>query len=271
MKVPIGNHSPAHAILPVRMLSFHPRSTAPGHVDRQPRQIAGVTVAPIAPVRRAPNTLGAPAGSSLRRDYPVDSNTRTPVMGLAGSRPVTIHAEPAQSPTSDGAPAPARTVQAGRPNPTDRSAPTHSTYTGQAYPATGQSHPVPTNRPAATMDHPTTVARPMPASRPTTADQPSNLHPAYNGRQDSGRDASRAQPGSAPQPSRPVEQAAPPHQTYMPPPASSSAPAPHPAYTPPPVQAPSHPTYTLPPASAPSPSRATPSQPAPAAQPHSHR
>jgi hypothetical protein len=271
VKVPVGNHSPAHTILPVRMLSSHPRSTAPEHVDRQPRQIAGVTLAPIEPVRRAPTTLGAPAGSSLRRDYPVDSKTRTPVMGLAGTRPVTVHTEPAQYPTSDRSPAPARTVQADRPGPTDRSAPTHSSYTGQAYPATGQSHPVPTDRPAATTDHPTPVARPMPASRPTTADQPSNLHPAYNGQGNSGREASRAQPGSAPQPSRPVEQAASSHQTPTPPPAPSSTPVPHPTYTPPPAPVPSHPTYTPPPASARPPSRATPSQPAPAAQPHSPR
>jgi hypothetical protein len=57
-------------------------------VERGPRQIAGTTATPIRPVHGGvPVTNGNAAGSTLRRDFPIDSSTKAPVMGNASTTP----------------------------------------------------------------------------------------------------------------------------------------------------------------------------------------
>ncbi|HEY4382676.1 MAG TPA: DUF6600 domain-containing protein [Acidobacteriaceae bacterium] len=72
----------------------------PGGVNRGPgtvpvrsgmRRIGGISAARIEPVGRDARTQhDGVAGASLRRDYPVDSRTKAPVLGLASTRPAMV-------------------------------------------------------------------------------------------------------------------------------------------------------------------------------------
>ena len=212
--VPVGGHGPTRPILPVRPTSPMPRSVASGIGQHGPRQIAGATVAPIEPVRRGYNSGGAAVGSSLRRDYPVDSQTRTPVLGLAGTRPVIVRTSPGQRPIDQRPPAADRPVTAERPT-ADRPVTVHPPNSGHSYPGREQSRPA---QGARSEPSSTQVPRPVPQNPSSQRNAP------------------------APQPTAE-------HPTYSPPPASAPAPQ-HPTYSPPPERAPEHPTYSPPPAPA---------------------
>ena len=189
--IPEAGRSPAHPILPIRLTSSTPRSilSAPGQTG--PRRIAGVTVAPIEPVRRGFDPVGEAVGSSLRRDYPVDARSRTPVLGLAGTRPAVVRTYPGQQP------APERPDTAQRPAMVDRPVPMHPPYTGQSYPAREQSRPVQGVRSEPSPQ----IQRTAPQSAP-----PQRIW---------------SQPAEHPNYSQPV----PSHPTYSPPPASAPAPS----------------------------------------------
>lgn len=83
--VPIGVGRPLKPVLPVHLLNG---TQAPKPVGRPSgvRQIAGVTASPI------PRTQGAARGtnSALDRDFPVDSKTKAPVLGLASTSPTAV-------------------------------------------------------------------------------------------------------------------------------------------------------------------------------------
>ena len=251
--VPV-HHGPEKPLLAVHSGNTYRGGTFSPIGERRSRQIGGVTATPIVPVRRGVASGGTALGSSLHRDFPVDSKTRTPVLGIAGTRP-------ANMPSASGT----------RPN-TDRPAriqpPATAIWPPQASePArTGQSHPASAARPEPSSPQfrrvDPSVAAPRsapppsrPAEHPTYAPPPSQPvpHPTHTP-----RPAQPAEhPTYAPPPSQPA-----PHPTYTPPP---SRPAEHPTYAPPPSQPAPHPTYTRPP-SAPSRSPSTPSSPTPSAR-----
>jgi hypothetical protein len=88
IRVPAPGPHPIRPVLPVR--TYQPVNT-PQSVHYVQRQIAGKTVTPIAPSRGSFNPSDRTAGSSLRRDFPVDSATHTPVLGLASTTPAAVH------------------------------------------------------------------------------------------------------------------------------------------------------------------------------------
>ena len=195
LHIPVAGRSPARPILPIRLTSSAPRSIPSDPGEHGPRRIAGVTVAPIEPVRRGFNPGGEVVGSSLRRDYPVDSRSRTPVLGLAATRPAVVHTYPGQRPAAE------RPDTAERPAMGDRPVSMHPPYTGQSYPAREQSRPVQGVRSEPSSPQ---IQRPVPQSAPPQrSSSPPAEHPTYS-------------------------QPAPSHPTYSPPPASAPAPA-HPA------------------------------------------
>jgi hypothetical protein len=248
--VPV-RHGPEKPLLPVH----HDRGTAFAGAgnhrtgDHGPRQIGGVTATPIAPVFRGASPGGTAIGASLHRDFPVDSRTRTPVLGVAGTRPADIHPNSGARPNGARPQPPAASVW-----PSTSGA----ARTGQSRPGASSARPdpsspqfqrpnpnVPTPRSAppssASPAHPTYTPPSQPAPHPTYTPPPSRSteHPNYT---------------------PPPSQAAP-HPTYTPPP---SRPAEHPTYTPPPSQPAPHPSYSPPPPSHPAPAPA--SAPAPAAR-----
>ena len=82
-----GGRSPARPVLPVRGTHApQPPQRRFTPVERGPRQIAGTTATPIRRVHGGvPVTNGSAAGSTLRRDFPIDSSTKAPVMGNAST------------------------------------------------------------------------------------------------------------------------------------------------------------------------------------------
>jgi hypothetical protein len=194
------------------------------------RTIDGVAVAPIRPVGRKPDGNDNHVSSALRRDFPIDSTSRAPVLGAVSTSPIVVH------PTSA-----LRTNQARPYNPEVPAAeqPQQAPYTrnaGQSYPSGGQY-------------------RGAHEAAPT---QPSNQgQPNQGQRQEQQtRPTERNSFRPVPPPANPNPQPA--HPTYTQPP----APAPHPTYNPPPQPAPApHPTYTPPPSP-------PPSAPPPAPAPH---
>ena len=80
IRVPVPGRGPERPLIPVH--TFRPLPTA-RPVQQGPRRIAGLTATPIAPLHANSNSGGVATGSSLRRDYPVDSKTHAPVLGLA--------------------------------------------------------------------------------------------------------------------------------------------------------------------------------------------
>jgi hypothetical protein len=243
-----------------------PPGTAP--VRSGMRTIAGVSVAPIKPIGgRAIPTDGV-AGASLRRDFPVDAQTRTPVLGLASTRPAIVRGPGGAYPVGQRP----GSVQVQTVPPQSRPA-TYPTNGGQAYPAGGQSRQGPGNRaqqPSAQGQRP--VQQNAPVQR--NAQQP--LAPTIY-------------PTPTPAPSQPTYSAPaapqPEHRSYSPPPSSAPSrpanPAPpavqpeHRSYSPPPSSEPSRPANSAPPApqpehrSAPEPSRPSASSPPPASPPPS--
>src|SRR6266702_1005394 len=192
--VPNGGHSPARPILPVGMTS-HPRSEPSRSGEHGPRQIAGMTVRPIQPAHRDYNNPGSTAvGSSLRRDYPVDSQTRTPVLGLAGTRPVIVNTSPGPRPMDQRPPAADRHVTAGgvgaeRSNQPQRPVVVYPPNSGQSFPGHEPTRPTqgvrsdqqPSQipRPVQPSSQPQHTA-PPPAEHPTYSPPPASVHPSYS-------------------------------------------------------------------------------------------
>ena len=195
IRVPPPGHGPQRPLVQVHTyLPSRPSPTA-RPVQYGQRQIAGVAASAIAPVHNNPNFGGVPTGASLRRDYPVDSQTRTPVMGLAGTRPAVVYSPGAQP----GASRPARGLA---PVPAPR-------------PATSYSEP---SRPAETPGGPG-----FPAQRNAPPPSQPTAHPTYS------PPPARYTPAPAPRYSPPPSP--PPAPRYSPPP--SPPPASHPSSPPP--------------------------------------
>jgi hypothetical protein len=212
IRVPVPGRGPERPLIQIH--TFRPLPTA-RPVQPGRRQIAGLTATPIAPLHVNSNSGGVATGSSLRRDYPVDSQTHAPVLGLAGTRPAVVYAAPG----SQSAGRAARSLSPATP-------------TSRPAPATSYSEPA---RPAAA----------TPATRPTySAPQTRPSQPRYT--------PPPSQPRSTPPPSQP-RYAPPPSQPsaprYTPPP----SPPPAPRYTPPPP--PPAPHYSAPPPSSIAPAR----------------
>jgi hypothetical protein len=240
--------------LPVQVKAWHRQEPSGGERadphrggdQNDPRRIAGVTVTPIKPVDRGPIGDGNHASSSLRRDFPIDSATRAPVLGLASTSPVVVHT------TSGLRPAPARSENPEVPAGTRRqsSSPPDGV---RSYPAGGQYR----DRSAQDLGAPATSPG-LPSSqgqRQVTPNMPID------------RGSSRPvpqPPASGQQQTHPTYTPPPPpaHTTYAPPP-PQPPPVSHPVYSPPPSPPPpaSHPTYSPPP-SPPAPSRPQSSGPA---------
>ena len=256
-----------------------------GHAENAPvrsgmRQIGGVAAARIQPIGRDAAPHDGTTGASLRRDFPVDSRTRTPVLGLASTRPAMVRGstgsyetgprrgnvqvqtvQPANQPVYGGQQAPATggDGRQGRGNRSDQAA--GQNQRGQ------QNAPSQPLAPTIYPNSPSAPAAPQPEYRrytPPPASTPAPQTPQPEHRQYT------PPPASAPAPQAPQPE----HRQYTPPPASAPAPqAPQPEhrqYTPPPASTPApqapqpeHRQYSPPPASAPSP------PPAPAAPSHS--
>jgi hypothetical protein len=200
---PPGPH-PVHPVVPVHTTTVVQPPVRATTVQPGPRQIAGVTATPIKPVASGVVSGSGAAGSSLRRDFPVDSATRTPVMGLASTSPTAVH-------TNQGLSAPGGRPATALPSPGVQ--PTASPYGGQTRPAAGvRSAPssAPTPRPVQQSAPAPRSATPQPQPAPRTYSPPPPApHPTY----------------TPPAPSRP---------TYSPPPAPAPS---HPTYSPPPAPA----------------------------------
>jgi hypothetical protein len=223
IRVPVVNRGPEHPLLTVRTSVVAEPTTRIEPVARGPRQIAGVTVAPIKPTGGGAVPGGAAAGSSLRRDYPVDSATHAPVLGLASTQPAVVHTT--RTPVSSGV----RTMTSA---PADTEQPAVTTYPSSR----GPIHPVPVDR-----NQP--YVQPAPVNRPYN--QPERAAPAAET-----APVQRYQPAprTEPRPSNSPAQS-PARTTYSAPPAPS-----HSNYAPPP-----EPARSSPPPPAPAPSSSTPS------------
>jgi hypothetical protein len=199
IRVPVAVPHPARPILPVQTYIPPARPLASKVAEPVARQIGGVTAVQIRPTANSYVPAGGAVGASLRRDFPVDSATHTPALGLASTRPAVVH-------TPSGWQAPAATP-AGRPAAAGRPSTAPQTY-GQPTPAyTGQARPAPASPRA-----PTALGAPYAPAAP--------------------RAPSASQAPRAPQTSAPVQRSSPPRPAYTPPPPSPpahSTPAPPPA------------------------------------------
>jgi len=250
IRVPVGDGPRRiQPTLPVQVQAWHrqesssgdrtdPRRRGDRNETRQgedrtdTRRIAGVPVTPIKPVDRGPIGDGNHASSSLRRDFPIDSATRAPLLGLASTSPVVVRT------TSGLRPAPARPDNPEVPAERRQQSP----YTPdgvRSYPAAGQY------RDRNAQDRTAPATRPgLPSSQGQRQVQP-NI-PIDPG---SSRPAPQP-PASGQQPTHPTYALPPPpaHTTYAPPPPQAPPPVSHPVYSPPPPPPPaSHPTYSPPP------------------------
>jgi hypothetical protein len=203
IRVPVSGPHPIHPVLPVR--TFQP--TGPSRpVQYTQRQIAGKTAVAITPNHNSFVPSGGTAGSSLRRDFPVDSTTHAPVLGLASTTPAAVH-------TTRGL-RPASAVPSAAASPAQPPAPAQGSYGGP-------SRPEPTARPepsSPAVQRPTPAPAPVQRATPPPAPvqryspPPSPPHPTY----------------TPPPPSRPTYTPPPPppasHPTYSPPPAPSGRP-----------------------------------------------
>jgi hypothetical protein len=298
VRVPIAHPGGGGGWRPI--LPVHGPGNGTHHPGTQPvrngmRQIGGVALARIPPVGRDRTAHDGVAGASLRRDFPVDSRTKTPVLGTASTRPTIVISSPGTyqtgprrgsvqeqtvQPESRPAQSPVYGVQRnpaggeGRQGRTSRpDQASQPAGNGQQGPRSGQSagqgiRPGQQSVPAQPLA-PTIYPSPTPAVAP-----PQPEHRVYS-----------PQPGGAPGPQAPQPE----HRQFTPPPSSvpapqpehrqftpptSSVPAPQPEhrqFTPPPSSVPAppqaeHRSYTPPPSSAPPPSRPAPppaSAPAP--------
>jgi hypothetical protein len=220
IRVPIGGVGP-RPILPVRGTG---REVATGAMTNGPRQIAGVTVAPIQPVRRGYVSGGAVVGSALERDYPIDGATKTPVLGLASTRPAVIHT------TTGWKPAAAQTGGSAAGAGASAAGEGYSGRSNVGQQGTGQAGGQ--GRPSTAPAAPTApVARPTPAygqtPRPPQQTGQQTPQQAPPPRSSAPPPQQQAAPRYSPPPS-------PPRPTYTPaprppsPPAAHSAPASHP-------------------------------------------
>jgi hypothetical protein len=210
---PVAGPHPQRPILPVRTYIPPVRAVSLSVAQAGPRQIAGVTAVPIRPTGNSYVPVSGAMGASLRRDFPVDSATHVPVLGLASTRPAVVHTATGwQSPPATPAARPAAATRPSTPSPA---------YTNPGY--SGQSRPAP-----ATPRAPTAPGAPYAPSAQRAPTAPGAPYAPSAPRTPSAPQAPRA-----PQTSAPVQRSSPPRPTYTPPP----PPPPPPAHTEP---APSH-------------------------------
>jgi hypothetical protein len=132
----------------------------------------------VAPVANSANS--GSTSSSLSRDFPVDSKSHAPVLGLASTSPTIVHAargSSTQQPTvqrpETAYPSPATHPAAATPSYSRQPGPgpaRSQTPTQQAAPAQRYTQPAPS--------HPT--YSPAPAPRPTYSSPPPPPHPTYS-------------------------------------------------------------------------------------------
>ena len=201
IRVPVSGPHPIRPVLPVR--TFQP--TGPSRpVQYTQRQIAGKTVAAITPGRNSFVPSGGTAGSSLRRDFPVDSSTHAPVLGLASTTPAAVHTARGLRPASAVPASPAQPPAAAQGS---YGGPSRVEPTVRPEPSSPAVVQRPTPPPA-----PVQRSTPPPAPVQRYSPPPSPPHPTY----------------TPPPPSRPTYSPPPPppasHPSYSPPPASSGRP-----------------------------------------------
>lgn len=215
IRVPAPGHGPERPLIPVRTTPVYEPGRQAEPIARTPRQIAGVTAAPIQPAHRNTSPSGEATGAALQRDFAVDSKTHAPVAGLASTRPAIVQGgRSSQSPAQrivvtqpPGATAPSETTQP---------------YVNRRYsppPSGSASSPAATTPPASTQPNVNRRYSPQAATQP-----PPSAAPAQRPAPQS-NPVQRSQ--SPAQPTQPVPQ----RQTYTPPP---SPPVMHPTYAPPP-------------------------------------
>jgi hypothetical protein len=194
VRVPVAGPHPLRPVLPVH--TYQPPA-APLSVRYGPRQIAGKAAVAITPNRGSSNPSGGTAGSSLRRDFPVDSTTHAPVLGLASTTPAAVHT------TRGLRPAAVSPVPAAPGQPAGAAQGSYGSRSPSQPAVRPEPYSAPVQRAAPT---PAPMQRPTPptAPAPRYVAPPAPAHPNY-----------------APSPSRP---------TYSPPP-----PPPHPSNSPPPA------------------------------------
>jgi hypothetical protein len=169
--VPTVIGRPVRPVLPVGVTTAVSRPIARPGGQPGPRQIGGVTATPIRPVRVGPIPGTSTAGSTLRRDFPVDTTSHAPVLGLASTSPTVVHTNSGFRPASQPAPATGQ-----------RGTTTHPAYGVPASPAIQPARPAegvraqpysqPTGRPAQPAQ---SAPRSMPApSRPSYSPPPAS-------------------------------------------------------------------------------------------------
>ena len=205
IRVPVTGPHPIRPILPVH--TYQPIAPARPIVYGQ-RQLAGKTAVAIAPVGNGYN--GPTAGSSLHRDFPVDSKSHAPVLGLASTSSTTVYTTRGSSTVQ---PRVARPTT-GYPSNAERPVTGTPAYV-QSRPDNGQPRPEParSQTPSPPVQRPTQQNAPAQRYAPPASSSPAPSHPTY-----SPPPASR--PTYSPPPPPPPQS----HPTYSPPP---SPPAPH--------------------------------------------
>ena len=157
IRVPLPGPRPVRPVRPIHPIVASQRMepsapTQPGGT----REIGGVLATRIKPAGNAFVSSDAPVGSSLQRDYPIDSATQTPILGLASTRPAIVHTH-------------SNSRSAGQP-----SAASHPSYTGQSRPAPASVYPQ-TQR---TVQQAQPVQRYSPPPPPPPAPHPASPPPA---------------------------------------------------------------------------------------------
>ena len=208
IRVPITGPHPIRPVLPVR--TYQPG--APRPIQYGQRQFAGRIVVPITPIRNSFDA-GTSGGSSLRRDFPVDSKSHAPVLGLASTSPSAVHANRGLHPEQPTVASPGTVY----PGTAERPASGTPSYTGQPRPDNGQARGLAARpqQPTPPADKPTQQSAPVQRYSPPPTPAPAPAHPTYS-----------------PPPAA--------HPTYSPPP--SQAPS-HPSYSPPPSPPPPPPSH----------------------------
>ena len=115
--IPVVIGRPVRPILPVGVTTSVARPVARPGGQPGPRQIAGATVTPIKPVGGGPIPGTSTAGSTLHRDFPVDSTSHSPVLGLASTSPTVVHTTSGFRPANQPAVAPATSQRGLTPHP----------------------------------------------------------------------------------------------------------------------------------------------------------
>jgi hypothetical protein len=222
IRVPVSGTPHPRPILPVLTTKAWARPAAPSGTPA-PRQIAGVTAQPIQRSGNRPEAGVGTPNSALRRDYPIDTKNRAPVLGLASTSPTVVH-------TNSGV----HSATTPLPRPTNSQAPAatglpQTIYGNQGHPSNAQ--------PAAAQTPVTQYPTPVhPTNQAAPVERPTGQSPAP-------RPAEQAAPVQRPSPPPPYQRSAPQPERSAPPPQSS-----RPSYSPPPAA--SHPA----PAAAPAPS-----------------